>query len=463
MATDNQHDDSPTSGSVRDLQSRRGRNQTQPGVYSRRSRSRNEHKSTFASQESREEDEVSFESIIIPDEDMTGTGPLRRSHINPARVDYSAFYREGESHIAREDLDISRLVGRSMEDPDHTEANRKMARLQASHIPPGPRALEALREQIPPYLLSQLPGLREMVFESHIRLRYAQLHLLVGTYSQKNIFRWGNKVWAYLRLHANPNTRVGPQFEMEVQEDRKDGGHVMIPVTWTEDLEANRVHLQKIFKDVRQNAELRAVVKYYFLLAVEAGLHGFKQHCIPVNLTFVQELTKVCSEYGTHDSLYDGSQLSSTDVEQLKATKYHARRHRSSTSAGAQSIARRSTSHSQPSTDWSTQRPTTTNYESAREQDSREQTQAHVVSRPATQDTLNVRPSLPNVVSGNAMGSEKVRHPTASPPQPPRRYETYSFMHEPLQANAEPGGQASNGSEAVSKRTETVTSSSNNH
>lgn len=139
--------------------------------------------------------------------------------------------------------------------------------MRTKSTPPGPQALGALRKQISPYLLSRLPKVDDLVFSEHSKLQYARLRLLVGTYGHKNLFRWGNKVWAYLRLQGNPNLRIGPKIELEVEERHEGDGYDLKPVTWSKDFEENKVDREPLFEQVTNDAEMKAAIKYFFLLA----------------------------------------------------------------------------------------------------------------------------------------------------------------------------------------------------
>ncbi|KAI4640787.1 hypothetical protein J4E93_008379 [Alternaria ventricosa] len=163
-------------------------------------------------------------------------------------------------------------------------------------IPAGPGVIAALRKHISAALLSKLPGLSDIDFSRHSKpSSIANLRLLIGTYTERSLKKWGNPVYAY--LSPNANSSIGPKFIMEVDERHGHGGHDVVEVTWYEAISEQRVATKLPFKQAATKDELYAVVKYYFLLAVEAGVENFHHDFIPLNRSFVQHLTSLCLHY----------------------------------------------------------------------------------------------------------------------------------------------------------------------
>ncbi|KAI4684223.1 hypothetical protein J4E81_009103 [Alternaria sp. BMP 2799] len=160
----------------------------------------------------------------------------------------------------------------------------------------GPDALAALRKHISAALLARLPDLSDMEFSRHSKpSSIANLRLVVGTYTDRSIKKWGNPVYAY--LSPNANSSIGPKFIMEVDERHAYRGHDVVEVTWYEAIFEQRVATKLPFKQAATKDELYAVVKYYFMLAVEAGVENFHHDFIPLNRSFVQHLTSLCIHY----------------------------------------------------------------------------------------------------------------------------------------------------------------------
>ena len=105
--------------------------------------------------------------------------------------------------------------------------------------------------------------------------------------------KWGNPVWAYLK--PSSNSAIGPDMIMEVENIYGN----LEKVVWEDDIETCRVNLLPVFKEASSQAQLYAIIKYYFLLAAEASYHGFEHHFIPIDQTFVHNLKAVCEEWGT--------------------------------------------------------------------------------------------------------------------------------------------------------------------
>ncbi|KAI4607262.1 hypothetical protein J4E83_009718 [Alternaria metachromatica] len=231
--------------------------------------------------------DVSLDHLIYPDEDV-GYRPVLRSHrtAHQARKDTCFIPKDRDSQSDEEFTPLSKDSSLLDMDPvDHFET-----------ISAGPDALAALRKHISAALLARLPDLSDMEFSRHSKpSSIANLRLVLGTYTDRSIKKWGNTVYAY--LSPNANSSIGPKFVMEVDERHGYGGHDVVEVTWYEAIFEQRVATKLPFKQAATKDELYAVVKYYFLLAVEAGVDNFHHDFIPLNRSFVQHLTSLCLHY----------------------------------------------------------------------------------------------------------------------------------------------------------------------
>ncbi|KAJ4343924.1 hypothetical protein N0V95_006526 [Ascochyta clinopodiicola] len=208
---------------------------------------------------------LDLSNIIIPNHEVTSEGPLYETH-------------DG-------------LLPRS----------KRLKVLRHANTPPGPDALTALRDRIPPHLLYQLPDLVSMGFEDHAfskpgnGIHYTRLRLLVGIYSDNETAKQEGKVWAYLKPRLNQNNQVAPTIEMILEEDHRGRGiRNEVQIAWTTDIQPGLVSLAPIFAQIINDAQLKAVVKYGFLLAEDAKLFGYGRYCVPVNTALVTHLTKLC-------------------------------------------------------------------------------------------------------------------------------------------------------------------------
>ena len=231
--------------------------------------------------------DVSLDHLIYPDEDV-GYRPVLRSHrtAHQVRQDTCFIRKDGDTQSDEEFTPLSKETSLpDMDSVNHFET-----------IPAGPGVIAALRKHISATLLAKLPGLSDIDFSRHSKpSSIANLRLLLGTYTERSLKKWGNPVYAY--LSPNANSSIGPKFIMEVDERHGHGGHDVVEVTWYEAIFEQRVATKLPFKQAATKDELYAVVKYYFLLAVEAGVENFHHDFIPLNRSFVQHLTSLCLHY----------------------------------------------------------------------------------------------------------------------------------------------------------------------
>lgn len=73
-------------------------------------------------------------------------------------------------------------------------------------------------------------------------------------------------------------------------------------VIWGENTKQALVNLEPVFENITSDTELKAVLKYYFILATAERIFGHERHCIPANENFFKHLTKVCNQYGKVES-----------------------------------------------------------------------------------------------------------------------------------------------------------------
>ncbi|KAH6866355.1 hypothetical protein BKA58DRAFT_460026 [Alternaria rosae] len=231
--------------------------------------------------------DVSLDHLIHPHEYVDYRPVLRSdriAHQTRARTRLVLKDRDFQS----DEVSIPLSKGSSlpyMESVDHFETIRA-----------GSHAITALRKHISAALLARHPDLSDMEFSRHSKpSSIANLRLVLGTYTDRSIKNWGNPVYAY--LSPNANSSIGPKFIMEVNERHGHGGHDVVEVTWYEAVFEQRVATKLPFKQAATKDELYAAVKYYFLLAVEAGVEAFHHDFIPLNRSFVQHLTSLCLHY----------------------------------------------------------------------------------------------------------------------------------------------------------------------
>jgi hypothetical protein len=121
-------------------------------------------------------------------------------------------------------------------------------------------------------------------------------------------------------MRPNPNPTLGSKFIMQGTEEYERGGHNMVVAAWDDEILEGRMKLELPFKRATNYQELYATVKYYLLLATEVRLFGFSHDFIPVNKTFVENLTNFCPNYPMAVSATDGSQVAYSNVNKSDVT-----------------------------------------------------------------------------------------------------------------------------------------------
>jgi hypothetical protein len=147
---------------------------------------------------------------------------------------------------------------------------------------------------MPDGLLAALPPLRTVKMEPHDWPSYIPYRIRVGTFHDPSDGAENLPVWAY--LHINDNGRTPVTLEL--------GSHVDLggddEMNWElyydnirHDADGDEpVHLCKPFNMERSRSDLVALVKYYSLLAADAGM--FKNKHIIFNESFGQSMRAIC-------------------------------------------------------------------------------------------------------------------------------------------------------------------------
>jgi hypothetical protein len=148
-----------------------------------------------------------------------------------------------------------------------------------------------LRGEINGTLLKYLPPLKEITFVPSPQTGYVNIQIILG---QKD----GRPLHAVFKSSANK--KVSPSFSVLVCGAKL--AYQLFGDGWTKlDFgELTRVigdwpsDLVWPFSAACNVQELKALCKWYFTLAADAGVHGFKEHLFPVNETLITHLTKAC-------------------------------------------------------------------------------------------------------------------------------------------------------------------------
>ncbi|KAF1961645.1 hypothetical protein CC80DRAFT_488099 [Byssothecium circinans] len=148
-------------------------------------------------------------------------------------------------------------------------------------------------------LLSLLPELRTMVFQkiTHDQPGYLPVRMLIGVYKKlprKDLSH--HKVWISYKVH-DKDGRAAPR--MLIQAFHPDTGDLVCENLKFADI-FPLLDVKPVFSYIRNNVkgemQFKAIAKYYFILAANDRLLGFKNHRMPVNETFIGDLRTVCTQ-----------------------------------------------------------------------------------------------------------------------------------------------------------------------
>jgi hypothetical protein len=153
----------------------------------------------------------------------------------------------------------------------------------------GPRA--ALRTRMDRHLLSDLPDWRLKFSTPKGPAEYARLRLFIGVYNVPGLQNKRRKVDAYLKPKSSLTT--GPGLDLKYEKAFNMGGPITRNMRTAYAIRSDEIILEPIFKAAMNEAQLCALIKYYFLLAVEDANLGFEQHFIPINNDFLKCLKTV--------------------------------------------------------------------------------------------------------------------------------------------------------------------------
>ncbi|KAF2248124.1 hypothetical protein BU26DRAFT_565537 [Trematosphaeria pertusa] len=160
-------------------------------------------------------------------------------------------------------------------------------------------SLTLLREKVGSDLLSALPHLSSMMFKrlsGPDQTRILPLRLLIGTFTKSvpQAHLRGQDAWAWFRVHDKEG-RAAPRMHLSVFNPHTDES---IEVSVRQVLP--HLNLGAAFAGIHvggmtlREHQTKSIVKYYFILAADAGLHGFTQHRMPINESFVENMTAIC-------------------------------------------------------------------------------------------------------------------------------------------------------------------------
>jgi hypothetical protein len=158
-------------------------------------------------------------------------------------------------------------------------------------------------------LLSLLPDLRATMFlklhSSQARPGYLSIRMLFGKANQSAPPQLrGRNVWIVCKIHEK-DARTAPRMLLDALSSDDDE---LIEENLAFKSTLLWLDLEPVFSIVTEEGlkrehQLKAVAKYYFILAANAKLHGFEQHLMPANDTFVEQMRTVCRRIQNSDAI----------------------------------------------------------------------------------------------------------------------------------------------------------------
>lgn len=181
-------------------------------------------------------------------------------------------------------------------DPDDSRSGKAL--MAPDHVVD--KDLSILQQQVGPHLLSSLPSLETIQFK---RLDARQLHpdylpvrMLFGTVNQSAPGpEQGRKVWVLYRIHEK-DAKSAPRLMLDAfssEEDRLVQTGLPFKKVTTGYVDLEPAFTLVTGEGIRREHQLKALIKYYFILAANARMHDFQHHLMPVNSTFVDQLRVV--------------------------------------------------------------------------------------------------------------------------------------------------------------------------
>jgi hypothetical protein len=185
-------------------------------------------------------------------------------------------------------------------DGDHSQRHAQRLEIVDQH-------LAQLQKVVGYDLLSVLPNLRTTTFARlHSKQEprgYLPIRMLFGTINQSApVHLRSHKVWAVFKFHDDHTT---PRISFDaLDSDDKD---ILVENLAFKKLTSLLV-LEPVFKLIihgegtRREYQIKAMVKYYYMLAADARLHGFEEHFMQINDSFVDQIHTICKRIKNPDA-----------------------------------------------------------------------------------------------------------------------------------------------------------------
>lgn len=244
----------------------------------------------------------SSNTIATPERDTTVVDGIEETTSNSETSD-TVTTQENDAQ-ARQSLPTPETL---TEEAPSTEADPIMARL---------------KKEVGVEMLSLLPDINALTFKKihHTQPGFLSIRLLLGTLNDETRPQLdGSEIWASFKMH-DKGARAAPR--MHAHAFRATTDEVL-----DEDLKVNTVlpnlKMAQPFRGVhgedrKEELQLKALVKYYFMLAAKAQFLGFTKHYMPFNSSFVNELKLVCKRLQSLGSSEEQQRTSGRPTKRLK-------------------------------------------------------------------------------------------------------------------------------------------------
>jgi hypothetical protein len=197
--------------------------------------------------------------------------------------------------------------------------------------------LRDIQKKMGPSTLSLLPLLTTCTFKKiHTKDQgFLSLRLLLGTFREDTSRPEleGCQAWASFKMH-DKNDRAAPR--MQVHAFRAGNDKIVADDLKIKDVLPD-LQLGPAFDSIQggDRAEellLKALVKYFFIIAARDKVLGFDKHKMPFNGSFVDQLKIACKRLQMHDSPRDDQRAHSRPLKRVKRSHNPTPRHSASLS-----------------------------------------------------------------------------------------------------------------------------------
>ena len=177
-------------------------------------------------------------------------------------------------------------------------------RAEKAPYPGWGRTLTTLRNKVGEERIAKLPTLDKVRFEAldvPFNRLYVKGRLQVGTYISSDHTQDGAPVWAYLKTEQDKDVKApNLMIVVEIDEGKERPRRLRMMNIENEMKKQKHIRFDPIFLEhgAPSQVKMYSLVKYYYMLAAEAGIGGFERHFIPFTREFATTMIRVCNLFG---------------------------------------------------------------------------------------------------------------------------------------------------------------------